>query len=65
MSEPLPHPPLGPWVACALEDAWASPHYVGEFWLDKQETPEVPASEASTDRTTLLEVPGGCSPECA
>lgn len=32
---------------------------------DKQETPEVGASEVSTDRTTFQESNGGCSPEFA
>lgn len=31
----------------------------------KQEPPEMAISEGSTDRKTLLEVPGGCSPDCA
>lgn len=33
--------------------------------LIKQETPWGGSQEVSTDQTTLTEVPGGCSPECA
>ena len=32
---------------------------------EKQEAPRVATPEASTDRTTLTEVPGGCSVKCA
>ena len=50
------------------DDGWHVADLLDEAqWLGltKQETPEGGTSEASTDRTTLLEVPGGCSPECA
>ena len=33
--------------------------------LTKQETPGMPVPEVSTDRTTLTEVPGGCSHKSA
>jgi hypothetical protein len=37
----------------------------GQGGPDKQETPGLPGPEASTDRETLVEVPGGCSAQCA